>query len=224
MGLRVVILGAPGAGKGTQAARMAQAYDLPHVSTGDIFRAHLKEGTDLGGQVRQYLDAGRLVPDELTCDIVAERLGENDCAQGYILDGFPRTLAQAKMLDQLLAEWEKGLDLALSIDVADSEIVERLTARRLCPRCGAIYNLKFGPSKKGAYCERESCEGVELVQRGDDKEETIRERLNVYHDVTEPIVAYYEKQALLKTIVATGQSPDNVFARIEEIVSGGQEA
>lgn len=216
MGMRIVMLGAPGAGKGTQAKQMADAYKLPHISTGDIFRAHLREGTALGLQVRKYLDSGQLVPDELTCAIVADRTAESDCANGYILDGFPRSLPQAAEFQRLLNERGEKVDLAINIDVLDTEIVERLTARRSCPKCGAIYNLKFKAPKKDNVCD---LDGETLLQRQDDKEETVRDRLDVYHETTEPIIEYYGRQGVLKTVQGTGSTPDGVFAKIEEIVS-----
>lgn len=214
MGLRIIMLGAPGAGKGTQAKRIADVHGLPHISTGDIFRANLREGTPLGLEAKKYMDAGRLVPDELTCRIVAERIAQPDCVKGYILDGFPRSLPQAEEFKRLLDGRGDNVDVAINIDVKDEEIIDRLSARRSCPTCGAIYNLKFGPPKKAGVCD---VDNVELIQRKDDCEETIRERLRVYHETTEPIIAYYEKQGILKTIVGTGASPDDVFRKIEEL-------
>jgi len=218
MGLRIVILGAPGAGKGTQAKRIAEAHGLPHVSTGDIFRANLKEGTPLGLKAKGYMDAGKLVPDDLTCEIVADRIAQPDCAAGYILDGFPRSLPQAETFQRLLDGRGDTVDVAVDIEVTDNEIVDRLTARRSCPNCGAIYNLKFGPPKRDGYCD--TCEDTALVQRGDDREETVRQRLEVYHETTEPIVAYYERQGILKRVSGSGATPDTVFAKIEDILSG----
>jgi adenylate kinase len=217
MGLRIVMLGGPGAGKGTQAKRMAEAYGLPHISTGDIFRANLKSGTPLGTQVKQYLDAGKLVPDALTCEIVADRIVQADCAKGYILDGFPRSLPQAEEFQRLLGSRGNKLDVAINVDVTDAEIIDRLSARRSCPKCGAIYNLKFGPPKREGLCD--ACKDVALIQRQDDQEDTIRERLKVYHETTEPIIVYYEKQGILKTVSGTRSTPDAVFAKIEEIVA-----
>jgi adenylate kinase len=217
MGLRIVMLGGPGAGKGTQAKRMAEAYGLPHISTGDIFRAHLRQGTPVGLQVKQYLDSGQLVPDALTCQIVADRLGQADCARGYILDGFPRSLPQAEMLHGLLEGRGEVLTVAINVDVTDEEIVDRLSGRRSCPKCGAIYNLKFSRPKREGLCD--VCAETALIQREDDKESTIRERLRVYHETTEPIIGYYEKQGILKTVSGTGASPDQVFATIETILS-----
>ena len=215
MGLRIVMLGGPGAGKGTQAKRMSEAYKLPHISTGDIFRANLREGTPLGLEAKKYMDAGKLVPDQLTCEIVADRIAQSDCAGGYLLDGFPRSLPQAETFQQLLSSRGETLDLAINVDVNDDVIVARLSARRSCPKCGAIYNLQFGPPKKEGVCD---VDGEALIQRQDDQEATIRERLRVYHETTEPIIAYYEKQGILKTV--DGEAPpDAIFAKIEEIVS-----
>jgi adenylate kinase len=216
MGLRIVMLGGPGAGKGTQAKRMAVAYGLPHISTGDIFRAHLRDGTPLGKQVKQYLDSGGLVPDALTCEIVADRIRQADCANGYILDGFPRSLPQAEEFHRLLTSRGEGADLAINVDVTDEEIIGRLTTRRSCPKCGAIYNLKFGPPKRAGVCD---ADGEALIHRDDDKEATICERLRVYHETTEPIIAFYDKQGILKTVNGTGSTPDAVFRKIEEIIA-----
>lgn len=214
MGLRIVMLGAPGAGKGTQAKLVAEAHKLPHISTGDIFRANLREGTPLGLQAKEYMDAGKLVPDSLTCEIVADRIAQPDCANGYILDGFPRSLPQAEVFQSLLEKRGETLTVAINIDVEDASIIDRLGARRSCPQCGAIYNLKFGPPKKEGVCDND---GAELVLRKDDCEETIRERLRVYHETTEPIIGYYEELGILKTIEATGVPVDAVFSKIEEL-------
>ncbi|HOZ47687.1 MAG TPA: adenylate kinase [Candidatus Hydrogenedentes bacterium] len=219
MGLRIVMLGAPGAGKGTQAKRIAQVYGLPHISTGDIFRENLRNGTDLGRQVQQYMDAGRLVPDDLTCAIVADRLAKDDCRAGYILDGFPRSLPQAEALEKVLADHGTKLDVAVNIDVQDAEIVDRLTARRSCSKCGRIYNLKFDAPKEAGVCDEPACEKAPLIHRRDDQEETIRERLRVYHETTEPIIAFYERAGILETVSGTGRTPDTVFATIEETLA-----
>jgi adenylate kinase len=209
------MLGAPGAGKGTQAKRLAEKDGLPHISTGDIFRAHLRQGTPLGLEVKGYLDTGQLVPDDLTCRIVAERLTEDDCQAGYILDGFPRTIPQAEKLDQVLQAREDKLDVALNIYVPDDEIIDRLTARRFCPQCGAIYNLKYSSPKEDLKCDHD---GTGLIQREDDKEETIRERLRVYHESTEPIEAYYQSQGILETVNGSQDTPDSIFGKIEEVL------
>lgn len=212
MALRIVMLGAPGAGKGTQAVRIAKDFNLPHISTGDIFRKHLKEGTDLGKQVQNYLNSGQLVPDELTCAIVEDRLTEADCANGFILDGFPRTVPQAEALDALLNKISQNLTVAIDIEVPDEEIVERLSARRSDPETGAIYNLKFDPPPPEV--------AGRVIQREDDKPETIKERLRVYHENTEPIIGYYQKQGLLTSISGAGSTPDKVYEKVKEILGG----
>lgn len=224
MGLRIVMLGAPGAGKGTQAKRIAETHGVPPISTGDIFRANLRQGTALGLEVKKYLDAGQLAPDALTCEIVADRIAQEDCAQGYILDGFPRSLPQAEEFQRLLESRGDAMDVAINIDVSDAEIIDRLSARRSCPKCGAIYNLKFSPPKQDGICDHPACGGEALVQRVDDQEETIRERLRVYHETTEPIIDYYRTQGILKTVPGTASTPDAVFAKIEEILSGLEKA
>lgn len=210
MGRRIVMLGAPGAGKGTQAVRIAVEYHLPHISTGDIFRMHLKEGTDLGRQVKSYLDSGKLVPDALTCAIVAERLAEEDCANGFILDGFPRSQPQAEALQKLLEERGEKIDVAIDVDVPDEEIVERLSARRSDPETGKIYNLKFDPPPS-EVAER-------VIQRADDTPETIQHRLEVYHETTEPIIRYYGAQGVLESVPSAQTPPDDVYAKIRAIL------
>lgn len=214
--LRIVLLGGPGAGKGTQAVRISAALDVPHISTGDIFRGHLSENTELGRQIKPFMEQGSLVPDELTCEVVATRLGEADCAQGYVLDGFPRSVPQAEMLAEMLANRGEQIDMVVDLAVPDDEIVERLSARRTCPKCGTIYNLKFKPpSGDPTKCDRPNCGGT-LVQRADDQEETIRHRLEVYHRVTEPLCRFYREKGTLRTIDGAGQTPDTVFEKIEE--------
>ncbi|NIA13925.1 MAG: adenylate kinase [Nitrospiraceae bacterium] len=217
--MKIVMLGGPGAGKGTQAKRMAGKYGLPHISTGDIFRANLKEGTSLGLKAKGYMESGQLVPDELTCELVANRIVQDDCGAGFILDGFPRSLPQAEEFTRLMEARGESLDVAIDIDVTDEEIVERLSSRRSCPKCGAIYNLKFGPPKQEGVCDNPECEGEALIQRKDDCEATIRERLRVYHETTEPIIAYYGDQGILKSVMGTGVTPEVVFGKIEEILS-----
>lgn len=219
MALRVVMLGAPGAGKGTQAQRIAAAHGLPHISTGDIFRARRGDGTELGRRIQKLLDAGQLVPDEITCEIVAQRLSEADCADGYILDGFPRSVPQAEALEQLLSAVGQRLTAAIEIEVPDEEIVGRLTARRMCERCGAIHNLKFDPpAGDGTVCDREGCGGA-LVQRADDREETIRERLRVYHEITKPLRGFYGERGQLYSVEGANAAPDVVYGKIESVLS-----
>ncbi len=210
MALRIVMLGAPGAGKGTQALRMAETLGIPHISTGDIFRKNLKEGTPLGKRVQEYLNSGALVPDELTCEIVADRLAQPDCENGFILDGFPRSIPQAEMLEKYLQEKGQQITAAINIDVPDAEIVERLSARRTDPVTGQIYNLKFSPPP-AEIADR-------LIQREDDKEETVLARLKTYHDTMEPIISWYDRRGLLRTVSGSGATPDQVFEQIMAIV------
>ncbi|MBI4557260.1 MAG: adenylate kinase [Candidatus Hydrogenedentes bacterium] len=217
MSARVVMLGAPGAGKGTQAKRIAELHGIPHISTGDIFRAHLERGTDLGQQVKPFLDAGHLVPDDLVCRIVVHRVREADCVNGYVLDGFPRSLPQAQALQRELNVEGAVLDVAINLAVPDDELVERLAARRSCPKCGRIYNLRFEPPRRNGYCDFEGEEDVALVQRPDDQESTVRERLVVYHRTTEPLLAFYRDTGLLRQVSGSGKSPEEVSAQIEEI-------
>jgi len=218
VGLRIVVMGAPGAGKGTQAIRLAESQGIPHISTGDIFRTHMELGTELGEEVKHYIDEGHLAPDDLACKIVAHRLSKPDCANGYILDGFPRSLAQADCLSRMMTERDEGLDYVFNITVEDEEIVERLTARRMCPLCGAIYNLRFEPPKVAGQCDNPECKGAQLVQRPDDEEETVRERLRIYHSVSEPILGFYDSFSTLHNVPGMAMTPDQVFATIEEVI------
>lgn len=218
--LRLVLLGAPGAGKGTQAQRIAKACALPHISTGDMFRAQVESGTELGRTVQRLLAEGSLVPDEIAAQMLEQRLAEPDAVRGFILDGFPRTRAQAAMLDAILTRRGTRLDLVLDLEVPDQEIVERLCARRVCPECGAIYNMKFEPPRRDALCDRVERHGdVRLIQREDDTEDVIRQRLKVYHERTEPLIAFYRGQGLLEAIDASGAGPEEVYDRIRGILS-----
>lgn len=212
MAKRIVLLGGPGAGKGTQAARIVEREGLAHISTGDMFRQQIGDGTELGRKIEPIINEGRLVPDELTMQIVDERLSREDCADGYVLDGFPRTAAQAEALDALLAERGASVDVAIELRVDDDEVVRRLTARRSCPDCGRIYNLVFSPPADDERCD--AC-GTALVQREDDTESVIRERLKIYHKQTEPILDHYRKQDLLRAVDG-GQSPDHVAGKVQE--------
>lgn len=221
MALRIVLLGAPGVGKGTQARELANQFQLPHISTGEIFRSHVEKGTPLGQGVRRYMDNGTLVPDDLTCQVVFERLELDDCADGYILDGFPRSMPQAQCLDEYLAHGGEGLSVAISIDVPDEELVERLCARRFCPACGAIYNMKFDPPMQDQRCDRDDC-GQPLAQRSDDTEETVRERLRIYHETTEPILEFYRRTNKLQVIPGSGLMPGAVQERIGEAIAAAQ--
>jgi len=211
-------MGAPGAGKGTQAVRLADSHRIPHISTGDIFRTHMDHGTSLGEEVRKYIDEGQLAPDELACKIVAHRLEKGDCTRGYILDGFPRSLGQADCLARMMTQRGEELDYVFNITVDDNEIVQRLTARRMCPNCGAIYNLIFEPPKGADRCDNPACAGFSLVQRPDDEEETVRERLRIYHAVSEPILGFYADSKVLFDVPGMDVTPDQVFATIEEVI------
>lgn len=212
--MKIVMLGAPGAGKGTQAKMIASKYQIPHISTGDIFRANIKNGTELGKKAKSYMDQGLLVPDELTVDLVIDRLAQDDCKNGYILDGFPRTIPQAEALDAALAKLGEKMDYAIDVDVPDENIVSRMSGRRACTGCGATYHIVYNPSKKGDCCE--VC-GEKLILRDDDKPETVQKRLNVYHEQTQPLIDYYTKQSILRTVDGT-QDMNDVFAEIVKIL------
>ena len=212
--MKIVMLGAPGAGKGTQAKMIAAKYQIPHISTGDIFRANIKNGTELGKKAKSYMDQGLLVPDELTVDLVIDRLAQDDCKNGYILDGFPRTIPQAEALDAALAKLGEKMDYAIDVDVPDENIVSRMSGRRACTGCGATYHIVYNPSKKGECCE--VC-GEKLILRDDDKPETVQKRLNVYHEQTQPLIDYYTKQSILRTVYGT-QDMNDVFAEIVKIL------
>ena len=208
--MKIVMLGAPGAGKGTQAQMMAEKFGLPHISTGDIFRANIKNGTELGKKAKAFMDAGKLVPDELTVEILLDRVKADDCAKGYILDGFPRTIPQAEVLSDTLAKTGEKIDYAINVDVPDANIVKRMSGRRSCPKCGASYHIEFIPPKKEGVCDH--C-GSDLIQRADDKAETVLARLEVYHAQTAPLTGYYEKKGLLQKI-AGDQGIEGTFAAI----------
>ena len=210
------MLGAPGAGKGTQAARLAEVYHIPHISTGDIFRANIKGGTELGKKAKGYMDKGELVPDELVCDLVADRIKQEDCAEGFILDGFPRTVPQAEALDKALTDMKLSLDAAVDVDVPDENIVRRMSGRRACLKCGATYHIVHNKPIKEGICN--TC-GSELVQRDDDKAETVQKRLAVYHEQTQPLIDYYKKAGVLRSVDGT-QSMDDVFAAIRTSLEG----
>ena len=212
--MKIVMLGAPGAGKGTQAKMIASKYQVPHISTGDIFRANIKNGTELGKKAKEYMDQGLLVPDELTVDLVIDRLSQDDCKKGYILDGFPRTIPQAEALDAALAKRGEKMDFAIDVDVPDENIISRMSGRRACTGCGATYHIVYNPSNMGDTCE--VC-GETLILRDDDKPETVQKRLIVYHDQTQPLIDYYTGQNILKTVDGT-QDMNDVFAAITEIL------
>ncbi len=212
--MKVVMLGAPGAGKGTQAQKIAEKYEIPQISTGDIFRANIKQGTELGKQAKVFMDQGKLAPDELVNDLVADRITWDDCKNGYILDGYPRSIGQAEALDKELTAKGEKLDCAIDIEVPDENIVNRMGGRRVCLNCGATYHVEFNPPKKEGICDE--C-GSELVLRDDDKPETVKERLDVYHEQTQPLIDYYEKAGVLRQVDGT-QDIDDVFAEIVSIL------
>lgn len=212
--MKIVMLGAPGAGKGTQAKMIAEKYQIPHISTGDIFRANIKNGTDLGKEAKSYMDKGELVPDELTVRILLDRVAQPDCEKGYVLDGFPRTIPQAEVLDKELTKQNESIDYAINVEVPDENIVRRMSGRRACLGCGATYHLVHIPPAKEGICDK--C-GKELILRDDDKEETVKNRLNVYHDQTQPLIDYYEKKGVLKSVDGTIDMMD-VFKSITDIL------
>jgi|Deesub1362A_J573_1020465.scaffolds.fasta_scaffold00132_11 adenylate kinase len=214
--MRLVLLGAPGAGKGTQAKKLIEKYGIPQISTGDILRKAVADGTPLGREAKSYMDRGELVPDSVVIGLVKERLGQDDCKKGYILDGFPRNTAQAEELDKLLNELNMPLDVALSVDVPFDDLMKRLTGRRTCRNCQQMYNIYFSPPKKDGVCDK--C-GGELYQRDDDKEETIRNRLEVYQRSTAPLIDYYKAKGILRSVDGRG-SIEEIFNRICEILDG----
>ena len=212
--MKIIMLGAPGAGKGTQAKMIAEKYGIPHISTGDIFRANIKNGTELGKKAKTFMDAGQLVPDELTLDLIMDRFKNDDCKNGYVLDGFPRTIPQAEALDEALkAEGEK-IDYAIDVDVPDENIVRRMGGRRACVNCGATYHIVYKPTEIEGKCDK--C-GNDLIVRDDDKPETVQSRLEVYHKQTQPLIDYYKGQNVLKSVDGTADMND-VFNAIVEIL------
>ncbi|MCM3006758.1 adenylate kinase [Priestia koreensis] len=214
--MNLVLMGLPGAGKGTQAERIVENYDIPHISTGDMFRAAMKEGTELGLEAKSYIDKGELVPDEVTIGIVRERLSKDDCEKGFLLDGFPRTVAQADALETMLAELGRKIDYVINIDVDQSVLMERLTGRRICKDCGATYHLVFNPPAKEGVCDK--C-GGELYQRADDNSETVATRLEVNVKQTKPLLAFYEEKGYLRNV--NGQQDINdVFEDVRKLLGG----
>ncbi|MCI8784901.1 MAG: adenylate kinase [Dorea sp.] len=212
--MKIIMLGAPGAGKGTQAKKIAAKYDIPHISTGDIFRANIKNGTELGNKAKTYMDQGLLVPDELVVDLVVDRVKQDDCKNGYVLDGFPRTIPQAEALDKALAAIGEKMDYAIDVDVPDENIVHRMSGRRACVGCGATYHLEYAPTKTEGICD--AC-GKELILRDDDKPETVKKRLGVYHEQTQPLIDYYTNAGILRTVDGTVDIND-VFQTIVDIL------
>ena len=212
--MKIIMLGAPGAGKGTQAKMIADQYGIPHISTGDIFRVNIKEQTELGMEAKKYMDQGALVPDELTVKILLDRVAKDDCKLGYVLDGFPRTIPQAEVLDKAVKELNETIDYAINVEVPDGNIIKRMTGRRACLACGATYHVEHVPPNKEGICDR--C-GKELVLRGDDQPETVKKRLEVYHAQTQPLIEYYNKKNILKEVDGTKDMKD-VFADIVKIL------
>ena len=212
--MKIIMLGAPGAGKGTQAKKITAKYHVPHISTGDIFRANIKEGTELGKKAQEYMDQGLLVPDELVCDLVVDRIHKDDCENGFILDGFPRTIPQADALDGALAQNGEKIEYAIDVEVPDENIIKRMAGRRSCKDCGAIFHLVYNPPKKENCCD--VCGGP-LVLRDDDKEETVKKRLDVYHEQTAPLIDHYKKAGSLYEVDGT-QDINVVFEEIESIL------
>ena len=212
--MKIIMLGAPGAGKGTQAKMIADKCKVPHISTGDIFRANIKNGTELGSKAKAYMDKGLLVPDELVCDLVVDRIQQEDCKNGYILDGFPRTIPQAHALEDALNAIGQKVDFALDIEVPDANIIDRMAGRRACVGCGATYHVLFNPTKVEGVCD--VC-GEKLILRDDDKPETVQNRLNVYHDQTKPLIDFYAERNVLAEVDGT-QSMEKVFSDILKIL------
>ena len=212
--MKLILLGAPGSGKGTQAAYISEKYDLPHISTGDIFRQNIKNQTPLGVKVKAIMDAGDLCPDDLTIELVKDRLSNEDCKNGYVLDGFPRTIPQAEVLDKALTELGDKIDYAINVDVPDENIVKRMGGRRACLACGATYHIEHIPPKTEGICDR--C-GKELILRDDDKPETVMNRLQVYHDQTQPLIDFYNAKGVLKEVDGTVDMKD-VFNAIVAIL------
>ena len=212
--MKIIMLGAPGAGKGTQAKKIAAKYAIPHISTGDIFRANIKNNTELGQKAKTYMDKGELVPDELVVDLIMDRFKEADCANGYVLDGFPRTIPQAEALDKALSANGESVDYAVNVEVPDENIINRMSGRRACVGCGATYHIQFKPTKVEGICD--AC-GEKLILRDDDKPETVKNRLSVYHEQTQPLIEYYSGKGVLKEVDGT-QPMDDVFAAIVKIL------
>ncbi len=212
--MKIIMLGAPGAGKGTQAKKIAAKYGIPHISTGDIFRANIKGGTELGMKAKTFMDQGMLVPDEITIGMLMDRIHEADCKDGYVLDGFPRTIPQAESLTEALKGMGEAIDYAVNVDVPDENIVSRMGGRRACVACGATYHVEFNAPKTEGVCD--TC-GEKLVLRDDDKPETVQKRLNVYHEQTQPLIDYYKNAGVLKEVDGT-KNMEDVFLDIVSIL------
>ncbi|MEH7124709.1 adenylate kinase [Bacillus sp. JJ1532] len=216
--MNLVLMGLPGAGKGTQAEKIVAKYGIPHISTGDMFRAAIKDETELGLQAKSFMDKGELVPDEVTIGIVRERLSKDDCQNGFLLDGFPRTVAQAEALENILVGLNKQINYVINIDVDNSILMDRLTGRRICKDCGATYHLVFNPPAKEGVCDR--CDG-ELYQRADDNEDTVKNRLDVNIKQTKPLLDFYETKGYLRNIDGQ-QEIDKVFSDVDQLLEGLQ--
>ena len=212
--MKIIMLGAPGAGKGTQAKKIAETYGIPHVSTGDIFRMNIKNGTELGMEAKKYMDQGLLVPDELTVRILLDRVAQDDCKNGYVLDGFPRNIPQAEVLEDALSKLGDQIDYAIDVEVPDENIIRRMGGRRACLSCGATFHIEHVPPKKEGVCDQ--C-GQELVLRDDDKPETVKNRLQVYHEQTQPLIDFYSGKGVLRTVDGT-QDMQDVFASISSVI------
>jgi adenylate kinase len=212
--MKIIMLGAPGAGKGTQAKMIAEKYSIPHISTGDIFRANIKNGTELGTKAKTFMDQGLLVPDELVVDLVVDRFKQDDCKNGYVLDGFPRTIPQAEALDAALSAIGENIDYAINVEVPDENIINRMSGRRACVSCGATYHLVHIPTKQEGICD--VC-GNELILREDDKPETVKKRLDIYHEQTQPLIDYYTKKNVLVEVDGTVDLKE-VFNEIVKIL------
>ena len=213
--LNLLLFGPPGAGKGTQADRLQSDFRLPFISTGDMLRTNVKDGTELGQQAQKYMDAGDLVPDELILAMAADRLNQEDARDGFILDGFPRTMEQAKALDQQLSELRRHVTAALLIDVPDEDVIRRISGRRVCVKAGHNYHVEFDPPKREGVCDQD---GSRLMQRDDDNDEVVRKRLEVYHEQTEPLIDYYDNQGVMRRIDGT-RSPADVHDHIRAVIA-----
>jgi len=213
--MNLILMGLPGAGKGTQAEKINEKYDIPHISTGDMFRSAIKEGTELGKKAKSFMDQGELVPDEVTVGIVKERLSKADCQNGFLLDGFPRTIAQAEALQQILSDLNQEIDYCLHVDVPEEKLVERLTGRRVCPTCGTTYHVIYNPPKQEGICDKD---GSELDQRDDDKPETVKKRLSVNVEQTKPLLDFYQDKGYLVNINGD-QDIDQVFKDIQSTIN-----
>jgi adenylate kinase len=219
--LNVVLLGAPGAGKGTQAERIVARFGLPHISTGEMLRAAVAQGTQMGLAAQKFMESGALVPDDVVIGVVRDRLAEDDARRGFLLDGFPRTIAQAEQLDAMLVEAGRAVTHVILIEVPEAELIERLAGRRMCRGCGKGYHVLFDPPKQEGVCD--VC-GGELYQRSDDNEATVRHRLAVYEQQTAPLIGYYERNGVLQTAHGGGKMPDEVFAQVEQLLGGPDQA